>query len=184
MKVLVADEHLHEVPVGEAGELLMTGPQLTLGYYKDPDRTAAAFVVPPGRSEVYYRTGDRVRRPQPGQPLVYFGRIDNQIKIQGYRVELGEIEAVMRQEAGVDVAIAIGWPVTSSGADGIVGFLATHDKEDSADTEAIRQRVISRLPPYMHPSELRLVSEFPLNANGKVDRKALLASLAPQAAVA
>ncbi|WP_257825636.1 AMP-binding protein [Rhizobacter sp. J219] len=88
MKVLVADEQLREVPVGEAGELLMTGPQLTLGYYKDADRTAAAFVVPPGQSEVYYRTGDRVRRPQPGQPLVYFGRIDNQIKIQGYRVEL------------------------------------------------------------------------------------------------
>lgn len=176
MKVLVADEHLHEVPVGEAGELLMTGPQLTLGYYKDADRTAAAFVVPPGHSEVYYRTGDRVRRPAAGQPLVYFGRIDNQIKIQGYRVELGEIEAVMRQEAGVDVAIAIGWPVSASGADGIVGFLGA----DTADTDAIRQRVISRLPPYMHPSELRLVSEFPLNANGKVDRKALLATLAKQ----
>ncbi|MET0335690.1 MAG: amino acid adenylation domain-containing protein [Rhizobacter sp.] len=177
MKVLVADEHLHEVAVGEAGELLMTGPQLTLGYYKDAERTAGAFVVPPGQSEVYYRTGDRVRRPSPGKPLVYFGRIDNQIKIQGYRVELGEIEAVMRQEAGVDVAIAIGWPVTASGADGIVGFLGA----DTADTAAIRERVISRLPPYMHPSELRLVSEFPLNANGKVDRKALLASLSRQA---
>ncbi|MCR5883516.1 hypothetical protein LRS03_11895 [Rhizobacter sp. J219] len=86
----------------------------------------------------------------------------------------------MRQEAGVDVAIAIGWPVNASGADGIVGFLGA----DSADTDAIRQRVISRLPPYMHPSELRLVSEFPLNANGKVDRKALLASLAQPAAIA
>lgn len=177
MTLLVADEHLREVQVGEAGELLMTGPQLTLGYYKDAQRTAAAFVVPPGRSEVYYRTGDRVRRPVPGQPLVYLGRIDNQIKIQGYRVELGEIEAILRQEAGVDVAIAVGWPVTASGADGIVGFLGA----DQADTAAIRERVISRLPPYMHPSELRLVSEFPLNANGKVDRKALLASLAKQA---
>jgi len=177
MTLLVADEQLHEVPVGETGELLMTGPQLTLGYYQDAARTAAAFTVPPGRHEVFYRTGDRVRRPAPGQPLVYLGRMDNQIKIQGYRVELGEIEAVMRQEAGVDVAIAVGWPVTASGADGIVGFLGT----DSADVAAIRERVISRLPPYMHPSELRLVSEFPLNANGKVDRKALLASLAAQA---
>lgn len=179
MKMLVADEHLHEVAPGAAGELLMTGPQLTLGYYKDAQRTAAAFVVPPGRSEVYYRTGDRVRRPLAGQPLVYLGRIDNQIKIQGYRVELGEIEAVMRQEAGVDVAIAVGWPVTASGADGIVGFLGA-DHADAARVAAIRERVISRLPPYMHPSELRLVSEFPLNANGKVDRKALLATLAKQ----
>ena len=177
MKMLVADEQQNEVAVGEAGELLMTGPQLTLGYYKDPQRTAAAFVTPPGRSEVFYRTGDRVRRPAAGQPMVYLGRVDNQIKIQGYRVELGEIEAILRQEAGVDVAIAVGWPVTASGADGIVGFLGA----DSADTAAIRERVIARLPPYMHPSELKLVSEFPLNANGKVDRKALLASLAAQA---
>jgi amino acid adenylation domain-containing protein len=173
MKVLVADDKLNEVAVGEIGELLMTGPQLTLGYYRDAKRSAAAFVEPPGRGEVYYRTGDRVRRPAPGQPLVYLGRVDNQIKIQGYRVELGEIEAVLRQEAGVDVAIAIGWPLTASGADGIVGFIGA----DGADTEAIRERVITRLPPYMHPSGLRCVSEFPLNANGKVDRKALQAML-------
>lgn len=180
MKLLVVDEQLNEVSVGETGELLMTGPQLTLGYYRDAERTAAAFVVPPGRDEVYYRTGDRVRRPAAGRPLVYLGRMDNQIKIQGYRVELGEIEAAMRQEAGVEVAIAVGWPVTASGADGVVGFLGT----DRADTAAIRERLIARLPPYMHPSELHLVAEFPLNANGKVDRKALLKRLADAAAAA
>lgn len=169
MKVLVADEQLQEVPVGETGELLMTGPQLTLGYYKDAERTTAAFVIPPGETETYYRTGDRVRKPAAGKPLIYLGRVDNQIKIQGYRVELGEVEAVLREEAGVEVAIAIGWPVTASGADGIVGFIGT----DQADTAAIRERVIARLPPYMHPSELRLVADFPLNSNGKVDRKAL-----------
>lgn len=173
MQVLVADEQQREVPVGEAGELLMTGPQLTLGYYRDPERTAAAFVVPPGRAEVFYRTGDRVRRPAPGKPLIYLGRVDNQIKVQGYRVELGEIEAVLREEAGVEAAVAIGWPTTASGADGIVGFIGA----ERADAEAIRQRVIGRLPPYMHPSEIRLVSEWPLNANGKIDRKALRALL-------
>lgn len=173
MRVLVADEQLREVAVGETGELLMSGPQLTLGYYRDPERTAAAFVLPPGRDTIHYRTGDRVRRPAPGRPLIYLGRIDNQIKIQGYRVELGEVEAVLREEGGVDIAIAVGWPATASGADGIVAFLGA----DQADTEAIRARVIARLPPYMHPSELRLVAEFPLNANGKVDRKALLRQL-------
>jgi amino acid adenylation domain-containing protein len=177
MKVLVADEQQREVAEGEAGELLMTGPQLTLGYFNDAARTAAAFVVPPGRNEVYYRTGDRVRRPAPGRPLVYLGRVDNQIKIQGYRVELGEIEAVLREEAGVEVAIAVGWPVTSSGADGVVGFIGT----DRADTAAIRDRVIGRLPPYMHPSALHLVTDWPLNANGKVDRKALRDRLAAPA---
>ena len=173
MTVLVANEQLQEVAPGETGELLMTGPQLTLGYYKDGERTAKAFVKPPGKDEIYYRTGDRVRRAAGGKPMVYLGRVDNQIKIQGYRVELGEIESVVREESGVEVAIAIGWPQTASGADGVVAFIGT----DQADTAAIRERVVARLPPYMQPSEVRTVKEFPLNANGKVDRKALLATL-------
>jgi amino acid adenylation domain-containing protein len=180
MKVLVADEKLAEVKAGETGELLMTGPQLTPGYYRDPARTAAAFVVPPGHRETYYRTGDRVRRPAPGRPLVYLGRIDNQVKIQGYRVELGEVEAALREEAGVEAAVAIGWPLTPSGADGIVGFLGA----DSADTDAIRRRLVARLPAYMHPSELRLVRDWPLNANGKIDRRALSDLLAAESAAA
>lgn len=178
MKVLVADEAQREVASGEVGELLMTGPQLTLGYYRDPERTAAAFVTPPGQREIYYRTGDRVRRSVDGKPLIYLGRVDNQIKIQGYRVELGEIEAIVREEARVDVAIAIGWPMTASGADGIVAFIGS----EARDTSEIRARVITRLPPYMHPSIIRTVVEFPLNANGKVDRKALFELLVRESA--
>lgn len=176
MDVLVADEQQREVAPGEVGELLMTGPQLTLGYYKDAERTDAAFVTPPGKDRVYYRTGDRVRRPVGDKPLVYLGRVDNQIKIQGYRVELGEIEAIVREEGAVDVAIAIGWPVTSSGADGVVMFLGP----SVIEAAVLRERVIARLPPYMHPSEFRTVTNFPLNSNGKVDRKALLQTLQPQ----
>jgi non-ribosomal peptide synthetase component F len=174
MTVLVADEQLREVAEGDTGELLMTGPQLTLGYYRDPERTAAAFVEPEGRQDVYYRTGDRVRRPLPGKPLVYLGRMDNQIKIQGYRVELGEIEAVVREEAGVDVAIAVGWPVTTSGADGVVAFMLG---DEGMDTDELRGRVNARLPPYMQPGQIRVIADFPLNANGKVDRRALLGML-------
>lgn len=170
MSVLVCDEQLREVRPGESGELLMTGPQLTLGYYSDPERTAAAFVTPPGHDRVFYRTGDRVRRPLAGKPLVYLGRMDHQIKIQGYRVELGEIEAVLREEAGVDLAIAVGWPITPSGADGIVAFITAGGATDPA---TVRSRTVRRLPPYMHPSEVRAIETFPLNANGKVDRKAL-----------
>jgi amino acid adenylation domain-containing protein len=179
MEVLVADESLNEVAPGETGELLMTGPQLTLGYFRDPARTAAAFVVPPGKDKTFYRTGDRVRRPKGDAPLVYLGRMDYQIKIQGYRVELGEIEAILREEARVDVAIAVGWPMTPSGADGIVAFIAPSE----LDPAEVRTRAIARLAPYMHPSQVRVVDEFPLNANGKVDRKALTALLAaPQEA--
>lgn len=170
MEVLVVDEQLAEVPPGETGELLMTGPQLTLGYWRDEERTRAAFVTPPGKDRVFYRTGDRVRRPRPGQPLVYLGRVDNQIKIQGYRVELGEVESVLRQETHSELAIAIGYPVSAAGADGIAAFISNA----AADVDAVKERLKERLPPYMHVQHLRYLAEFPLNANGKVDRKALL----------
>jgi len=178
MQVLVADESLREVAPGEVGELLMTGPQLSLGYWNDPQRTAAAFVVPPEREQVFYRTGDRVRRPKTGEPLVYLGRADNQIKIQGYRVELGEIEAALREEAGIEAAIAIGWPRNAGGADGVVAFLGAED----LDLDAILARLKARLPSYMVPRELRAVAAFPLNANGKIDRGALLKSLEAESA--
>lgn len=170
MRVLVVDPDLREVSPGETGELLMTGPQLSAGYWQAPDLTEKAFVVPPLYEEVFYRTGDRVRRPSnQASPLVYLGRMDNQIKIQGYRVELGEVEAALREESGVEQAIAIGWPVTPSGADGLVAFLAVH----SLDTEKLLDALRRRLPSYMHVREIRCLPEMPLNVNGKVDRQAL-----------
>jgi amino acid adenylation domain-containing protein len=177
MTAIVVDEALAEVGPGETGELLMSGPQLSLGYWQDPERTAAAFVVPPGRREHFYRTGDRVRRPVGDGPLRFLGRVDHQIKVQGYRVELGEIEAALREEAGVEVAVALGWPVTAKGAEGIVAFLAAPD----ADPAALRARLRARLPAYMVPAEIHRIPAFPLNANGKVDRGALRERLAGDA---
>jgi amino acid adenylation domain-containing protein len=173
MSVLVADESLNEVHPGEIGELLMTGPQLSLGYWRDPGKTAAGFVRPPGRDGTYYRTGDRVRRPLDNGPMLYVGRADNQVKILGHRVELGEVEAVVRAESGVDGVAAVGWPLTTSGAGGIEVFLQTEE----IDIEALRQRVNGRLPSYMAPRGWHLLPQFPLNANGKCDRKALIKQL-------
>ncbi len=169
MQVLVVDEELREVAPGETGELLMTGPQLTPGYWQDREKTATAFMTPPGKDTLFYRTGDRVRRSDGEAPMVYLGRVDNQIKIQGYRVELGEIEMVMREETGVDTAIAIGWPETSAGADGVVVFIA----DASVDTAAALGRAKERLPKYMAPRSIETIDNFPLNANGKVDRNVL-----------
>jgi len=173
MREIIVDEDLREVAAGVAGELLMTGPQLGLGYWKDEERTRAAFVVPPGFRDVFYRTGDRVKRRNGQGPLLYLGRTDNQIKVQGYRVELGEIEAVIREEAGTEVAIAVGFPTGPNGIEGIVGFISAA----SADPEAVRSAVQQRLPPYMQPHRIEQVDQFPLNANGKVDRGALLRRL-------
>ncbi|MCC6233260.1 MAG: amino acid adenylation domain-containing protein [Verrucomicrobiales bacterium] len=174
MSVLVAAEDLTEVQPGEEGELLMTGPQLSLGYWKDPERSNAAFVRPRGRTEVFYRTGDRVRRPAAGQPLIYLGRMDNQIKVLGHRVELGEVEAALRDASGVDAVIALGWPLNPSGAGGIEAFLQT----ESVDESAVLAQVAARLPTYMTPRRLHCLPSFPLNSNGKYDRKALLKILA------
>ena len=169
MRPLIVDPELHAVAPGDVGELLMAGPQVTLGYWQDEQRTAAAFVVPPGKDEVHYRTGDLVRRPLDGAPMTYVGRVDHQIKVQGYRVELGEIEAALRDASGVDGAIALGWPRTPSGAGAIVAFLGA----DAVDLSAVRTALAHRLPAYMVPRRFVLMDELPLNANGKYDRRAL-----------
>lgn len=173
MTAIVVDENLSEVVPGETGELLLSGPQVAPGYWNDEEKTAAAFVIPPGKHSLYYRTGDLVRRPRAGQPLKYLGRIDQQIKIRGNRVELGEIEAVLRDAAGVDIAVAIGWPVTPAGADGIVAFIGTPD----TDLDSVREKASRKLPAYMMPREIHSADDIPLNPNGKVDRKALIERL-------
>jgi amino acid adenylation domain-containing protein len=170
MEALVVDEELREVQPGADGELLMSGPQLSLGYWQDEEKTARAFVVPPGKDRVFYRTGDRVRRAPPGKPMVYLGRTDNQIKILGHRVELGEIEAVVRKEAGIDGVVAVGWPMTPSGAGGIEVFLQT----DQFDTHGLIKRLGVLLPTYMTPRRIHLLTQFHVNANGKYDRRAML----------
>ncbi len=174
MTAVVLDSQLQQVAPGEAGELALAGAQVALGYWEDPERTAAAFVVPPGFDQVHYRTGDRVRRPVGEQPLVFLGRIDTQIKVRGYRVELGEIEAAVRAEAQVSVAVALGWPETASGgAEAVVTFI----DDATVDTDALLDRLEQRLPKYMVPRQVVVVEQFPLNDNGKVDRNALRASL-------
>ena len=87
----------------------------------------------------------------------------------GHRVELGEVEAAVRQVSGLEGVVALGWPTTESGADGIEVFLET----DSFDTDALIGRLKEKLPAYMLPRNVLLLRRFPLNANGKYDRKAL-----------
>jgi len=169
MKVLVADDKLNEVPPGHEGELLMNGPQMSLGYWKDSEKTAAAFMNLSSRNEVYYRTGDRVRRPLAEGPLTHLGRIDFQVKILGHRVELGEIEAKVRKSCGLDGVVAIGWPVTPSGFGGVEVFI----EGSSSDADALRKTVASELPEYMVPRRFHFMERLPRNVNDKFDRKAM-----------
>jgi acyl-coenzyme A synthetase/AMP-(fatty) acid ligase len=167
--VIVCDENLNEVRQGEKGELLMTGPTISLGYLNDPERTEKAYIVPPGRKEIYYRTGDLVQRPREGEPIIYLGRIDFQIQVLGHRVELGEIEAAIRDETGVHGVVALGWPMTPSGAQGIEVFI----EGDNIDTVNVKKQISARLPEFMIPKKFHLIKRIPLNDNKKYDRLAL-----------
>ncbi len=165
MRALIVDEQLREVEDGKDGELLMTGPQLSLGYWQDEAKTRQAFVHVAGKNGTYYRTGDRVRRSAVTKPLVYLGRLDNQIKVLGHRVELGEVEAAVRQVSGLEGVVALG-PTTETGVE---VFLET----DSFDTKALMSQLKEKLPVYMLPRNVVILRRFPLNMNGKYDRKAL-----------
>ena len=169
MDVLVVDEALNEVEPGQQGELLMNGPQMCLGYWKDPDKTAAAFVIPAGKNEIYYRTGDLVRRPVGKAPLTHLGRTDFQVKVLGHRVELGEIEAIVRDASGLEGVVAVGWPETAGGYGGVEVVLEGAPR----DAAILRRSIASRLPEYMVPRRFHFMDRLPRNVNGKFDRPAI-----------
>ena len=166
LEAVLLDESLKPVPAGQAGELCVAGAQTSPGYWRDPAKTAERFVNFEGRR--YYRTGDRAQMLN-CREFVCLGRADYQIKVLGFRVELGEIEAVLQKNSGVVQAVAMGWPVSEGTAQGIVAFVSGA----SLDGEALKANARESLPDYMAPSKVYVMENMPLNANGKVDRGAL-----------
>jgi len=178
--VRIVDEALEDVHAGGEGELLISGPQVTPGYWGNPEKTRDAFIRLRDSDTVHYRTGDLVRSPRADQPIVFLGRFDHQIKIAGVRIELGEVELALRKAAGTDMAVALGWPITTSGASGIVAFVANA----KATPNAIQETLKRDLPNVMVPRDIRLLDALPINPNGKVDRRALLELLQRSSTVA
>lgn len=166
-KTIVVSEELKPLPSGESGELCLGGTQLALGYWLDPAKTADRFVTLPSgpTDERWYRTGDLVKDTAE-HGLLYLGRLDSQIKILGHRVELGEIEHVIRTGARSDLVAALGWPVSDSGASGVIAYVSG----SAATVEEILEACRGALPPYMVPKEIHFLEEMPLNVNGKIDR--------------
>jgi len=174
-QVCAVDDNLTVVAKGETGELCLAGSQVTRGYLNDSEKTARSFVHLAHTGDVlWYRTGDLVRQDERGC-LFYLGRRDFQTKVSGYRVELQEIDLVLREAAGTELAVAIPWPVSDGTASGIVGVLSgsssIHDKQIIAACER-------RLPRYMVPTRLCHFHEMPLNVNGKIDRGRIAEMLA------
>lgn len=167
----VLDHSLRPVPPEAVGELYLGGVQLARGYTGRPDLTAARFVAdpsgPPGAR--LYRTGDLVRRRADGA-LVYLGRSDDQVKINGVRVEPGEAEAVLRALDGVaDAAVTVR---TAGGTTALAGYVVPAPGR-TPDPDHLRARLASALPQALVPATITVLDRLPLSVNGKVDRKAL-----------
>jgi amino acid adenylation domain-containing protein len=174
---LVLDQDRRPVPENEPGELYVCGPQTVPGYWRDSTKTAERFISLPieaaaSLSMRFYATGDRVMRVAGGD-YVYIGRMDHQIKVLGYRVELGEIEATLRRIPGVVEAVAYGWPAEGGTAQGITVFVSG----TKIDPNQVKSASHELLPDYMSPREVFVLDHMPLNANGKIDRNALRARL-------
>jgi amino acid adenylation domain-containing protein len=174
-QVCVVNEELAPVPTGESGELCLGGSQVTSGYLNDSEKTARTFVrlVHTG-DQVWYRTGDLVQQDERGC-LFYLGRRDFQVKINGYRVELQEIDLVLREAVCTELVVAIPWPLSEGSASGIVGVLSG---SDPAHDEQIIAACESRLPRYMVPNRIYHFPQLPLNVNGKIDRGKITEMLA------
>ncbi|MFF2079254.1 amino acid adenylation domain-containing protein [Kitasatospora sp. NPDC058162] len=169
--VHVLDDELRPVPVGVVGDLYIGGLGLARGYLNDPARTAGAFLPDPFRPGArLYRTGDQgLLHPDGGFRFV--GRSDHQVKIRGMRVELGEIETALHGHPQVREAVVV---IAAEGQDQrLVAFVTAADPADPPTLDAVREHAKEWLPQYMIPAQLVVERAFPLNANGKVDRKAL-----------
>ncbi|MCX4097869.1 non-ribosomal peptide synthase/polyketide synthase [Nocardia sp. alder85J] len=163
-RVQVLDGRLRPVPIGVPGELYLSGDQLATGYRDRPATTAARFVADPsGSGDRMYRSGDIVRWRADGA-LEYLDRADFQVKIGGFRIELGDVEAALLRLPGVTAAVA----VVRDGSR-LVAYAAVPESNSSTEA-ALARGLAGELPRYLLPSAIVVVDALPLTANGKVDR--------------
>jgi acyl-coenzyme A synthetase/AMP-(fatty) acid ligase len=146
---------------------------VTTGYWNDPERTAEAFVVPPGEHDLFYRTGDRVERDADGD-LYFIGRLDDQVKVRGHRIELGEVAHVLKDITQAAFAYVLAHPVRDGLAQGLVAVLPGAQAEQE---RSILAACAERLPDYMVPTTLHFTDDIPYNSSGKADLRALLERL-------
>lgn len=168
----IVDEKLAPVAVGETGELLLGGAGLARGYWRRPELTAEKFIPNPFNADPasrLYRTGDRCRWRADGL-IEYVGRVDDQIKLRGFRIEPGEIEAALRRVPGVQNGTVF---IREGGAGRQLAACVVPEPAKLLVASEIRAQLAALLPDYMVPVRIRVVDRLPLTPNGKVDRRAL-----------
>ncbi|MBW8851253.1 MAG: non-ribosomal peptide synthetase, partial [Xanthomonadales bacterium] len=169
-RVHVVDAAGAPVPIGVAGELVIAGAGVTLGYHARPELTAEKFVADPDApGATMYRTGD-LGRWRPDGMLQHLGRLDHQVKLRGYRIETGEIEAVLARHADVAQAVVV---LAERAGDAVLAAYVKPRAGAALDPEALRAHVRATLPEYMLPGAWVALETVPMTPNGKVDRKAL-----------
>src|SRR5205085_7338679 len=172
-QIYLLNSDLQPVPVGVAGELYVGGAGLSRGYHNRPDLTAERFVASPFGTVAgarLYRTGDLARYRRDGA-IEYLGRTDHQVKLRGFRVELGEVEAVLNDHEAVKQSVAL-VREDSPGDLRLVAYVVTNER-DGEVINRLRRYMKDRVPEYMVPAVFVQLREFPLTASGKVDRQAL-----------
>jgi non-ribosomal peptide synthetase-like protein len=172
-QVYILDDCLQPVAAGETGELYIGGPGVSCGYVERPDLDAERFVVDPfsaGHAARLYRTGDLGAWTSDGD-IEFRGRVDSQIKLRGFRIELTEVESALMHGPGV-LAAAVTVREDSLGTQQLVGYLVPRHGE-SLDLNAVRRHARQQLPAYMVPSLLEVIDEIPTMPSGKVDRRLL-----------
>ncbi len=174
-QVLLMDEQRRELPAGERGEIVICGPNVSPGYLNRPELNETAFFRLDGQRA--YRTGDW-GRCRDGM-LFFEGRIDSQIKLHGFRIELADVEANLRALAGVRDAVVL--PVLNKGAvDSLAAFVIMNERPERSDFQLavdLKGQMIERLPAYMIPRRFSFLESFPMNTNGKADRRRLAEAL-------
>jgi amino acid adenylation domain-containing protein len=171
-QVYILDGNRQPVPVGVAGELYAGGDGVACGYLYDPQLTAERFLPDPfsGQAEArLYRTGDRARWRADGN-IEFLGRLDEQVKIHGFRVELGEIEKVLNQHPAVRSSAVVTW-LEAPGDKRLTAYVVL--RHGTATPPDLRDSLRAQLPEYMVPAAFVTLEALPLTANGKVNRKAL-----------
>jgi amino acid adenylation domain-containing protein/non-ribosomal peptide synthase protein (TIGR01720 family) len=171
-RIHVLDGRLGETPIGIPGELHIAGVQVGRGYHGRPDLTAERFVPDPFAAEAgarMYRTGDRARWLASGE-VEYLGRLDAQVKVRGFRIEPGEVEAALRRHASVGDAAVVAR--SDAGRARLVGYVVAAGGAE-VDAETLRAHLAAWVPEYMVPSALVVLEALPLTPSGKLDRRAL-----------